>query len=77
MRSSWPVVTEGNVASFDEKPTRSADTETRRPRVLFIAEAVTLAHVARAVTLAGGLDSYRYEVILAYDHIGVNRRDDV
>lgn len=35
--------------------------------VLFFAEAVTLAHVARAVTLAQSLDPARYEVHLACD----------
>jgi UDP:flavonoid glycosyltransferase YjiC (YdhE family) len=39
----------------------------RRARVLFVAEAVTLAHVARPVALAGGLDPDRYEVHLASD----------
>jgi UDP:flavonoid glycosyltransferase YjiC (YdhE family) len=37
----------------------------RRPRVLFLAEAVTLAHVARPVTLARSLDPTAYEVCLA------------
>ncbi len=39
----------------------------RRPRILFIAEAVTLAHVARPYVLARGLDPARYEVIFAAD----------
>lgn len=39
----------------------------RRRRVLFLAEAVTLAHVARASTLARFLDPARYEVHLAWD----------
>lgn len=39
----------------------------RRARVLFVAEAVTLAHVARPVALARGLDSGRFEPILAVD----------
>src|SRR5262249_5759780 len=38
-----------------------------RPRVLFVAEAVTLAHVARPFALARGLDPGRYEAILAVD----------
>ena len=38
-----------------------------RPRVLFFAEAVTLAHVARPVTLAQSLDPAKYEVHLAWD----------
>ena len=39
----------------------------RRPRILFIAEAVTLAHVARPYVLARGLDPARYELIFAAD----------
>ena len=38
---------------------------TRRPRVLFVSEAVTLAHLARPLALAGSLDPGRFEVILA------------
>lgn len=38
-----------------------------RPRILFVADAVTLAHVARPVTLARGLDARRYDVTLASD----------
>jgi UDP:flavonoid glycosyltransferase YjiC (YdhE family) len=41
-------------------------TEPRR-RLLFVAEAVTLAHVARAVALAQSLDQTRYEIHLACD----------
>lgn len=37
----------------------------RRPRVLFVAEAITLAQVVRLVTLARGLDSARYDVSFA------------
>jgi UDP:flavonoid glycosyltransferase YjiC (YdhE family) len=36
-----------------------------RVRVLFVAEAVTLAHAARPAVLAGSLDPRRYEVFLA------------
>lgn len=36
-------------------------------RILFIAEAVTLAHVARPVALAKGLDPACYEVVMACD----------
>jgi UDP:flavonoid glycosyltransferase YjiC (YdhE family) len=43
------------------------ETPGRRTRVLFIAEAVTLAHLARPVTLAQHLDAARYEVVLASD----------
>ena len=39
----------------------------RRPRILFIAEAVTLAHVGRALTLARTLDPSRFDVHLAWD----------
>src|SRR5438552_18469124 len=37
----------------------------RRPRVLFMAEAVTLAHVARPLVLARSLDPVAYDVVLA------------
>src|SRR6185436_7811248 len=40
---------------------------TRRKRVLFVGEAVTLAHVGRPVTLARALDRAVYEVMLACD----------
>lgn len=39
----------------------------RRPRILFVAEAVTLAHVARPAALALGLDRSRYDVMFAVD----------
>ncbi len=48
------------------KPNR-APQAARRPRVLFFAEAVTLAHVARPVTLAQSLDPRQYDVHLAWD----------
>ncbi len=38
-----------------------------KPRVLFFAEAVTLAHVARPIVLAKALDTARYDVHLACD----------
>jgi UDP:flavonoid glycosyltransferase YjiC (YdhE family) len=38
-----------------------------RKRILFVAEAVTLAHVARPLVLAQGLDKDRYDVTLAVD----------
>ena len=38
-----------------------------RRRLLFFAEAISLAHIARCVTLAQSLDSARYEVHLACD----------
>jgi UDP:flavonoid glycosyltransferase YjiC (YdhE family) len=37
----------------------------RRRRVLFVAEAVTLAHIARPIALAQGLDPDAYDVVLA------------
>jgi len=40
---------------------------TEKRRILFFAEAVTLAHVARASALASGLDRNRFEVCLACD----------
>ncbi|ODT46567.1 MAG: hypothetical protein ABS70_00580 [Nitrospira sp. SCN 59-13] len=47
--------------------TRPRQTPRRKPRILFVAEAVTLAHVARAVALARSLDPDHYEVHLACD----------
>ena len=38
-----------------------------RRRVLFVGEAVTLAHVSRPLTLAGFLDPARYDVHIACD----------
>ena len=38
-----------------------------RPTILFIADAVTLAHVARPAALAQGLDANKFNVILACD----------
>ena len=38
-----------------------------KPRVLFFAEAVTLAHVTRPIVLAKALDTKRYDVQLACD----------
>lgn len=46
-----------------EQPISSA----RKPRILFIAEAVTLAHVARPAVLATALDQSLYEVFFAVD----------
>lgn len=40
---------------------------TQRPTILFIAEAVTLAHLARPAALAEGLDPLAYDVVLACD----------
>ncbi|MEO7862715.1 MAG: glycosyltransferase [Nitrospirales bacterium] len=47
--------------------TRSIDQSFHRTRVLFFVESVTLAHPARAVTLAQSLDPARYEVHLVCD----------
>jgi len=38
-----------------------------RKRILFFAEAVTLAHIARPIALAKGLDFSRYEIFIACD----------
>ncbi|RXL56259.1 hypothetical protein EO238_33760, partial [Citrobacter sp. AAK_AS5] len=38
-----------------------------RKRILFVGEAVTLAHVVRPAVLARALDPSRYEVVLACD----------
>lgn len=46
-----------------EQPISSA----RKPRILFFAEAVTLAHVARPAVLATALDQSLYEVFFAVD----------
>jgi UDP:flavonoid glycosyltransferase YjiC (YdhE family) len=44
-----------------------SSTEGRPRRILFLAEAVTLAHVARPVALAQALDRTHYDVTLAVD----------
>lgn len=44
----------------------ATEMESRRPRVLFVGEAVTLAHVARPATLAGALDPAHYDVHFAH-----------
>lgn len=45
----------------------TGENRTMRRKVLFIAEAVTLAHVGRMLSLAQGLDPQRYEVVVACD----------
>jgi UDP:flavonoid glycosyltransferase YjiC (YdhE family) len=45
----------------------NASTAKRRPRVLFFAEAVSLAHVARPHVLAQSLSTDEYEVLFACD----------
>lgn len=44
---------------------REREGTARRRRILFVAEAVTLAHIARPVALTQGLDPSRFEAILA------------
>jgi len=46
---------------------KAADGNTGKPRILFVAEAVTLAHVARPAVLAQALDRDDYEVFFATD----------
>ncbi len=48
-------------------PPSAAEAPPRRQRILFVAEAVTLAHVARPLVLAKALDPARYEVHFACD----------
>jgi len=43
------------------------DESSSKPKILFVAEAVTLAHVARPAVLANGLDHDLYEVTFATD----------
>lgn len=64
------VVTEGECGVAQRFGVRDDDLEVHslvymRTRVLIVAEAVTLAHVARPVALAAGLDPARFEVHLA------------
>ena len=51
----------------DDFHTSSIDQNFDRKRVLFLVESVTLAHPARAITLAQSLDPARYEVRLVSD----------
>jgi UDP:flavonoid glycosyltransferase YjiC (YdhE family) len=48
-------------------PSTSAAPQNLRRRILFIGEAVTLAHIVRPVVLAQGLDPAQYEITLACD----------
>lgn len=54
-------------------PARPSGGTDQRRRILFVAEAATLAHVARPAVLAASLDRHRYEPYLAvdprYDHL--------
>jgi UDP:flavonoid glycosyltransferase YjiC (YdhE family) len=54
-------------AASDVRQPHSARPAESRRRILFFAEAVSLAHVARAVALAQSLDQSRYEIHLACD----------
>lgn len=48
-------------------PAASPTLQPRKPRILFIGEAVTLAHVARPFALARSLDPAQYDVVFACD----------
>lgn len=52
---------------IESAPSTSAAPQSLRRRVLFVSEAVTLAHVVRPVVLAQALDPVRYEITLACD----------
>jgi UDP:flavonoid glycosyltransferase YjiC (YdhE family) len=62
LRSRRPILQQAWPISYVGGPHRAGET---RRRLLFVAEAVTLAHVARAAALAHSLDQTRYEVHLA------------
>ena len=49
-----------------DRPSDGPRGERRRLRVLFVAEAVTLAHVARPIALAQGLETH-FDCVLAVD----------
>ena len=67
----------GNRDYMDDQPEQTgsmsgsehtaAGENTGKPRILFVAEAVTLAHVARPAVLAQALDQDEYEVFFATD----------
>lgn len=62
-KTQWPDSAHRRASiQLPERPNSSP-----RRRILFVAEAVSLAHVARAVVLAQTLDPARYEVHLACD----------
>lgn len=50
--------------------TGAAPAAARRPRLLFVAEAVTLAHVARPAALQASLDPERFDTFFACDRRG-------
>ncbi len=58
---------EAMIAAPQPNSAQSINSQTRKPRILFIAEAVTLAHVARPAVLATALDQSLYEVFFAVD----------
>jgi UDP:flavonoid glycosyltransferase YjiC (YdhE family) len=49
------------------QPQEKNPTPNQRPRILFFAEAVTIAHVARPMVLAQALDRSPYDVFFASD----------
>lgn len=55
------------IAAPQPKNAQSTHSQTRKTRILLIAEAVTLAHVARPAVLATALDQSLYEVFFAVD----------
>ena len=63
-RESLPIPRERNGSGGDRHGRREVS---RRKRVLFFAEAVTLAHVARPLSLARCLDPRDHDVVLACD----------
>ncbi len=52
---------------FIDERTRTGPREGARQRILFVGEAVTLAHVVRSLALARTLDPSRYEIHVAWD----------
>ncbi len=66
-RGSGPRSGAASPQSEDAAPLSSRRSSGNRPRVLFVAEAVTLAHVGRVSALANMLDVRRFEVHLACD----------
>ena len=58
---------EAMIAAPQPNSAQSSNCQTPKPRILFIAEAVTLAHVARPAVLATALDQSSYEIFFAVD----------
>jgi len=54
-------------ATQSPKQSQQAGPAARKLRILFIAEAVTLAHVARPAVLAMALDKSQYDITFAVD----------